>query len=252
MLLSTSIANKIFRDYEKAAAAKDKDAMFHVAVCYSTGFGVAKDKKKALEWCVKATEAGSQEAAFNLAENYEIGGIPVDATIAFTLYRKAAEAAHPRATWKVVCCYFLGYGVEKNLDECRRWKAIYNTREQTSPTSEAKVNVAETSLHRAARQGNIEAVKYMLGQRKYSINAKDNGRTPLHYAAENGHIDLVELLIREHGADVKVEDGGGRTAMNLAVREGHLEIIAVLAGEIRTCTKLNLKGASEFTVKCVL
>src|SRR5215218_2746718 len=114
MLRSTSIAAKIFRNYEKAVGAKDakdaKDAnaMFNVGVCYSTGYGVPKDENKALEWCVAAVEAGSMDALFYLAENCEIGKIPISAEMAFTWYHDAAKAGHLGAIWKVVCCYFYG------------------------------------------------------------------------------------------------------------------------------------------------
>src|SRR4051812_12937782 len=121
MLRSTSIAKKIFRTYEKAGA-NNANAMFNVSTCYSTGYGVPKDNGKALEWCVKAAEAGSLDALFYLAENCEIGKILVSAEMAFTWYHNAAEADHLGAIWKVVCCYFYGYGTEKNAVESGIWK----------------------------------------------------------------------------------------------------------------------------------
>src|SRR3954463_5820059 len=111
MLLSAPIAKKIFRNYKKAADAKDtKDAnsMFHVGVCYSVGYGVTKDEKKALEWCVDAAKVGSLDALFYLAENCEIGEVPVPAEVAFAWHHKAAKEGHLRAMWKVVYCYFHG------------------------------------------------------------------------------------------------------------------------------------------------
>src|SRR3954454_4392495 len=107
MALSTPIAERIFRNYKKAASSKvqkDANAMFHVGVCYSVGYGIAKDEKKALEWCVDAAEGGSLDAKSYLAENYDIGEIPVSAEKAFAWYLDAAEAYHLKAMWKVVCC----------------------------------------------------------------------------------------------------------------------------------------------------
>src|SRR3954467_6415975 len=107
MMLSKSIAKKIFHNYKKAADAKDADSMFQVGVCYSVGYGVAaKDEKKALKLCAEAAEVGSLDAKSYLAENWEIGEIPVSAEKAFDWYREAAEANHLKATWKVICCYF--------------------------------------------------------------------------------------------------------------------------------------------------
>src|SRR4051794_3211702 len=109
MILSTSIAKKIFRNYKKAADAKDADSMFHVGVCYSVGYGVAKDEKMALKWCVDAIKAGSLDAKHYLAENCEIGEISVPTEEAFAWYLDAAETYHLKAMWKVICYYFHGY-----------------------------------------------------------------------------------------------------------------------------------------------
>src|SRR4051812_35637806 len=62
MLRSTPIAERIFRNYEKAAKANDTNAMFNVGACYSTGYGVQKDENTALHWCVNAAKAGSLDA----------------------------------------------------------------------------------------------------------------------------------------------------------------------------------------------
>src|SRR4051812_46387266 len=110
MMLSTSIAKKIFRNYKKAADANDANSMFHVGVCYSVGYGVAKNEKEALKWCVEAAKVASFEAKTYLAENCEIGEISVSAEMAFAWYREVAEADHLKAMWKVICCYFHGHG----------------------------------------------------------------------------------------------------------------------------------------------
>ena len=66
----------------------------------------------------------------------------------------------------------------------------------------------DISIHDAAYEGNIEAVKQHLATGT-NVNAKDDeGRTPLHKAASGGHKEIVELLIAK-GADVnaKISDG---------------------------------------------
>ena len=61
------------------------------------------------------------------------------------------------------------------------------------------------SIHRAAMNGNIEAVKQHLAAGT-DVNAKDVSKwTPLHYAAFYGHKVVAELLIAE-GADVNAKD----------------------------------------------
>src|SRR3954467_5421211 len=101
MMLSPSIAGKIFRNYKKAADAGDANSMFHVGVCYSVGYGVSKDEKKALEWCIKAAKVGSLDAMLYLAENCDIGELPVSAEMSFAWYHDAAKSGHLRAIWKV-------------------------------------------------------------------------------------------------------------------------------------------------------
>ena len=66
------------------------------------------------------------------------------------------------------------------------------------------------SIHRAAMNGNIEAVKQHLAAGT-DVNAKDVIKwTPLHYTAYYGHKVVAELLIAK-GADVNLKGESGRT-----------------------------------------
>ena len=81
------------------------------------------------------------------------------------------------------------------------------------------------SIHQAAKDGNIEAVKQDLADGT-DVNAKDDkGRTPLHDAAEGGHKEIAELFIAA-GADVKNNLGG--TPLHEAAASGHKEIVELL------------------------
>ena len=80
------------------------------------------------------------------------------------------------------------------------------------------------SIHKAAGDGNIEAVKQHLAAGT-DVNAKgDDGRTPLHEAAWNGHKQVAALLIANDAAvNAKTEAGRlkgttplDRTAIQLA------------------------------------
>ena len=83
------------------------------------------------------------------------------------------------------------------------------------------------SIHQAAKDGNIEAVKQHLADGT-DVNAKDdNGRTPLHKAAEEGHKEIAELFIAA-GADVNAKNNLGGTPLHEAVDEGHTEIADLL------------------------
>ncbi|MBT7026252.1 MAG: ankyrin repeat domain-containing protein [Verrucomicrobia bacterium] len=73
----------------------------------------------------------------------------------------------------------------------------------------------DTSIHTAARQGKIEAIKQHLTD-GVGVNAKSEmGRTTLHSAAREGHKEVIELLIAK-GADVNVNDKDGTTPLDMA------------------------------------
>ena len=100
------------------------------------------------------------------------------------------------------------------------------------PTSEQPQKVIvvqrpDISIHKAAGEGNIEAVKQHLAAGT-DVNAKgDYKNTPLHDAARIGHKEIAELLITE-GADVNVRGFLGMTPLNMADDEGEKEIADLL------------------------
>ncbi|MFP3021457.1 MAG: ankyrin repeat domain-containing protein, partial [Wolbachia sp.] len=69
---------------------------------------------------------------------------------------------------------------------------------------------SNTSLHLAAEQGNLNAVKYFV-EKGGDISAQDEmGYTPLHLAAKQGNLDIIKYLV-EKGADINVKSKSGRT-----------------------------------------
>jgi len=90
----------------------------------------------------------------------------------------------------------------------------------------------EISVHKAARNGNIVAVKQHLAG-SMDVNAKDDGfgLTPLHFAAGKGHKEIVELLIAK-GADVSAANNKIKyTPLHYATIHGHKEIVVFLITE---------------------
>ena len=74
------------------------------------------------------------------------------------------------------------------------------------------------SIHEAAADGNIKAVKHHLAAGA-DVNAKGmTGWTALHQAAMFGHKKIVELLIAK-GADVNAENNLHATPLDLAEDE---------------------------------
>jgi len=78
-----------------------------------------------------------------------------------------------------------------------------------------RAKAPEISIHAAAHQGNIEAVKKHIAAGT-DVNAKNSGGwTPLHSVATK---EIVELLIAE-GADVNAKGKVGITPLDLAYRQ---------------------------------
>jgi len=85
------------------------------------------------------------------------------------------------------------------------------------PTAKAP----DISIHDAANDGNIEAVKQHLAAGT-DVNAKDAEsileQTPLHNAANGGNKEIAELLISK-GAEVNAKDNDGQTPLDWASGE---------------------------------
>ena len=97
------------------------------------------------------------------------------------------------------------------------------TQQPEPPTAKAP----DISIHDAAVDGNIEAVKQHLAAGT-DVNAKDEeGWTPLHIAAIRGNKEIAELLIAE-GADVNAKNNIGTTPLDLAISHKHTEIADLL------------------------
>ena len=83
------------------------------------------------------------------------------------------------------------------------------------------------SIHTAAYNGNIQAVKQHLDAGT-DVNAKNGfGLTPLHRAASRGHKEIVELLIAK-GADLNAKMNDGQTPLDWAIRGEETETANLL------------------------
>ena len=88
---------------------------------------------------------------------------------------------------------------------------------------------AHESIHKAARGGNIKALKKHLAE-GIDVNAKTIlNETPLMKAAiaHDEHVEVVKLLISS-GADVNVKDANSFNALGGALSRGHQEILKLL------------------------
>eukprot|EP00755_Sulcionema_specki_P015604 Sspe_Gene.59856::Locus_32923_Transcript_1_1_Confidence_1.000_Length_1945::g.59856::m.59856 len=78
----------------------------------------------------------------------------------------------------------------------------------------------ETVLHQAAREGHLEAVKYLLEERGGELEVdcrNDRDETPLFFAAGNSHSSVV-LELLDRGANPNIPNMKGRTPLHMALR----------------------------------
>lgn len=81
-------------------------------------------------------------------------------------------------------------------------------------------------LHRAAGDGDLEAVGCLLDEGR-DPNAFDSlSYTPLHHAAERGHVEIMRMLLAR-GADPTVPGWMNTTALDRAARRKRPESVAV-------------------------
>jgi ankyrin repeat protein len=100
------------------------------------------------------------------------------------------------------------------------------------------------SIHQAAYQGNIEAVKQFIAAGA-DVNAKSsrNGSTPLHQAAIGDHKEIAELLIAE-GTDVNAENVYGWTPLHYTALGGREEILELLIDNGANVNTKDMKGST--------
>jgi len=90
------------------------------------------------------------------------------------------------------------------------------------------VATADGGIFTAAEQGDLETIKELVGESPELIGATDDqGYSPLHKAAYNGRLEVVEYLISQ-GADVNAVSGSGSTPLHGAGYYGHPEIAKAL------------------------
>ena len=139
------VAAYSLQNYEKAvqiwsvlAEQGSADAAFRLAQLYDLGFGVEYNPDEVVKWLSMASEQGHTSAQFMLAEIYRIGkGVRVDNNKAFALYSVAAENGHPQAMYQLASIYYLGENVEKNLFLSAFW--FYRASEDLNSAAQKQI-----------------------------------------------------------------------------------------------------------------
>ena len=102
------------------------------------------------------------------------------------------------------------------------------------------------ALHRAAEEGDIEAVKkHLAAGANKNVRAGKWRDTPLHRAAFWGYTEVVELLINNE-VDVNAKDKYGCTPLHDAAEYSHLEIAEMLINRAPDMNALDNNGDTPF------
>ncbi|XP_058793960.1 G patch domain and ankyrin repeat-containing protein 1 homolog isoform X1 [Phymastichus coffea] len=103
---------------------------------------------------------------------------------------------------------------------------LTNKKKNSKITSASKATNDLNTLFKAVELGDKDFVYQSFdGQ---NVNISDQfGWTPLMSAACSGHIVIVDFLLKL-GADVKIRDKSGLSAIDVAVRKHHIEIVNLL------------------------
>lgn len=93
----------------------DSDAMCALGLCYDYGWGITRDYCEAVKWYQKAKTS----CAFcRLGCLYQDRGHSMNEIVKY--YRKASNAGHAYASYRLAMCCVHGWGVSINLDEAER------------------------------------------------------------------------------------------------------------------------------------
>lgn len=159
------------------AGAKSGDSgdQNFVGYCFDTGWGVAKDHKKAVYWYGVAARNGQIDAIFNLALKMDSGqGVRRNAARALELYKQAAERDDLQSQTNLACMLLEGDGVKCDSAVGMKWMKL------------------------AARRGDSRAqynlgCAYATGEDGLRLNLRF-AKVWLSKAAENGHYRARRLL----------------------------------------------------------
>lgn len=99
-------------------------------------------------------------------------------------------------------------------------------------------------LINAVESGNPELVKYIV-EKKVSLNETEHrGRNALHIACYRGNIEIIKYLLSINSKYVDSQDKEGLTPLHIAVERGNLETVKVL---VENDAKVDLKNKDGLT-----
>lgn len=113
---------KAFVWYRSAASRGDARAKYHMAECFATGCGVAKNWSTAFYWYRLAAIEGDVYAQYRCGRCYAKGqGVARDNHMACVWFLRAADQGCPFAQYRMGECCAFGNGVAQDLVSAEHW-----------------------------------------------------------------------------------------------------------------------------------
>lgn len=99
-----------------------------------------------------------------------------------------------------------------------------------------------TALHVASIEGHQKIVKYLVKDRKASVDVTDNDDdTPLHLASKTGCLEAVKCLVENGGAKIDLPNKKCNTALHLALKNENFRVARYLVEKGARIDKQNKK-----------
>ena len=113
-------------------------------------------------------------------------------------------------------------------------------------------SVKDTPLHAACRGGHLDVIRFLVVEKKYSLERKiSTGETPVHVAAVEGHDEVVQFLLGQKCQPLPL-DKEGNTPLHVAAHHGHVKVVKALinCGACVDCTMKNKRGRTPLHEVC--
>ena len=111
---SPEAKEEMFRIIEPFAISGYEPAMTRLSVCYREGYGVEKDRDKAIEWMERVAASGSEASVCKLFDLLMGKDTPDSKERMFRIIEPFGETGKEPARMRYAIAYLNGYGVEKD------------------------------------------------------------------------------------------------------------------------------------------
>jgi len=167
----------------KAAEMGNPIAYGNLASSCVNGDLEKRDYKKAIEYWIKASKLGHASSDYMLGVCYIYGiEVPADAKKAFEYFLQSAKGGYTPAKRAVGLCYAFGVGTERNEAEGQKWLTEYYT-----------------------KSGNSEKIKQIMDASKTYKSLEKLGFCPWFYKPYLEHKKLLEESAKERDASVPLK-----------------------------------------------